>query len=93
MDTKTLTIKSFIVGLRAGSHSAVDAVKNCLDAVRSQDGDIHAYLETYGEEALTLAARADAEIREGNNAKALLGVPVALKDNMLVAEHRATAGS
>ncbi|MFH0806255.1 MAG: Asp-tRNA(Asn)/Glu-tRNA(Gln) amidotransferase subunit GatA [Candidatus Brennerbacteria bacterium] len=93
MDTKTFTIKSFIEGLRAGTYSAVDVIKNHLDAIKSQDGDIHAYLETYGGEALSLAAHADAEIREGSSTKPLLGVPVALKDNMLVSGHRATAGS
>lgn len=98
MDFGKLTIKSFTEGLRGGKHSAVEAVESYLANIKERDGELHAYLEVYGEEALTAAARVDAEIREGRETlpagrQALLGVPVALKDNMLVEGHYTTAGS
>lgn len=85
------TVTSYLKELRAGATSAVDAVEACLARVKAKDTELHAYVEVYGEESLAAAARvdADAEIKK----KPLAGVPVALKDNMLVARHRATAGS
>jgi aspartyl-tRNA(Asn)/glutamyl-tRNA(Gln) amidotransferase subunit A len=93
MDVKALSISSFSEGLRTGSFTAVDAVEAYLTNIKARDGGLHAYLEVYGEEALAAAARADEELRGGAGKKQLLGVPVALKDNMLVSGHRTTAGS
>ncbi|MDP3975064.1 MAG: Asp-tRNA(Asn)/Glu-tRNA(Gln) amidotransferase subunit GatA [Candidatus Jorgensenbacteria bacterium] len=97
MEPSTLTIRSFAEGLRAGTFSAVEGVKKYLENIKTRDAELHAYLETYGEEALAEAARVDEELRSGKTLpagrQALLGVPVALKDNMLVEGHRATAGS
>ncbi len=91
MDTKTVSINSFVKGLRAGAYSAAEAIEAFLENIKDKDGDIHAFLETYREEALAEAARVDS-VGEVKN-KSLAGIPVALKDNMLVAGHRVTAGS
>lgn len=95
MELKTLTIKSFVENLRAGDYSSVEATKTYLANIKEKDAELGAFLEVYGEEALADAARIDAKIQEGNSPAGgpLLGVPVALKDNLLVAGRRATAGS
>lgn len=91
MELKTLTIKSFVENLRTGAYSSVEAIKTYLANIKAKDAELGAFLEVYGEEALADAARIDADAEK--KGKPLLGVPVALKDNLLVAGRRATAGS
>lgn len=91
MDPTVFTIRSFVEGLRAGTFSAVEAIEMYLQNIGARDCELKAYLETYREEALAEAARIDADPKK--DTKPLLGVPMALKDNMLVAGHHTTAGS
>src|SRR5690606_4487957 len=52
---------------------------------------IHAFLEVF-DDALKQAEEADKKIKEGIDLP-LLGIPVAIKDNMLFEGHKATSGS
>jgi len=87
--------------LRDGSVSSVELLDAHLAAIAATDRAIHAWLAVDEVLAREAAAAADARIaaarREGTEAlaalPALLGIPVALKDLVMVAGRQATAGS
>jgi aspartyl-tRNA(Asn)/glutamyl-tRNA(Gln) amidotransferase subunit A len=88
-----LSITQARAALDRGDLSSVDVTRACLDAIRSRDGAIHAFLDVYEEEALEAARRADDRRANGETFGVLDGIPIALKDNILVQGKRCTAGS
>ena len=98
IDTKSLTIKEAREKLKAGEFTARELTQACLDVIKEKDGDllsgkegVNAFIEIY-DDALDQADRADKEIKLGVD-KPLLGIPVALKDNILRKGQVATAAS
>jgi aspartyl-tRNA(Asn)/glutamyl-tRNA(Gln) amidotransferase subunit A len=91
IDLSKLTIHSARVALKKGEFTSVELTQACLDAIKEKDGEIHAFLEVFAD-ALAQAEMADKEIKVGKDLP-LLGIPVALKDNIVFADHRASAGS
>ncbi len=91
IDLGKLTIKSAREGLKNGEFTSRELVEASLENIKNKDGEIHAFLEIY-ENALDQADEADKQIKAGVDLP-LLGVPIALKDNMLVKGERATSGS
>ena len=76
-----------------GSYTPLQAVQESLAIIKEKDGDIHAFLDVY-EDALKEAEIATARYKEeGENAPALLGVPIAIKNNILIQGKKATGGS
>ena len=64
-----------------------------MEVIKEKDGEINAFLDVY-EDALVQAKEATQRYKEeGGDAPALLGVPVALKNNILVKGKKATGGS
>ncbi len=89
MDIQTLRAR-FI----SGTLSPTSYIEEVLDVINTKDADIHAFLEVYADDARQQAKHATAEYaRLGNDAPALLGIPVALKNNILVQGKKATAAS
>lgn len=76
-----------------GSYTPVDALKSVEAVIAERDGSVHAFLETYEDakaEAVYATKRYEAE---GNNAPRLLGMPLAIKNNILIKGKKATAAS
>jgi aspartyl-tRNA(Asn)/glutamyl-tRNA(Gln) amidotransferase subunit A len=92
VDLSKITIASARKSLDAKEFSAVDLTKAYLDAIEKKDKDIHAYIEVWGETALLEAKKADEMIARGE-VSALTGIPLAIKDNMLIDGRIASAGS
>ena len=90
---KDMTIKSFRDGLKSGKISAYETAKSYLDEIEKSDGKIGGYLDVYRDEALEAAHKVDLAVKEDKEVGALAGVPIAIKDNMLILGRRATAGS
>lgn len=88
-----MTISELRKKFVAGSYTPVDAVKDALAVIKEKDGEIHAFLEVY-EDALLAAEQATERFKtEGDNAPAMLGIPVAVKNNILIKGKKATAAS
>lgn len=65
-----------------------------LETLKSREPQVHAYLHVYADDARAEAIRADARIKEeGDRSPELLGIPVAMKENILVKGRFATAAS
>ena len=91
-DLADLTIARAGTGLRAGEFTAVDL----LDAVERRaavtETHLHAYLTLDREGSRAAAEAADAALASGD-ARPLLGIPIALKDNMVTKGVETTASS
>lgn len=91
LDLSKLSVKSACAALKKKEFSARQLTQACLDAIKEKDTEIHAFLEVF-DDVLEQADKADKKISEGVDLP-LLGIPVAVKDNMLIRGKRATAGS
>jgi amidase len=75
-----------------GEVSARDVVQACLDRIERLDPRLNAFRAVYAERALVEADQATARAQAGER-RPLLGVPVAVKDNMDVAGDVTTHGT
>lgn len=91
IDLSKLSIKSARLALDKKEFSARELTEKTLNLIKEKDTDIHAFLEVFSD-ALEQADNADKRMAKGEKLP-LLGVPVAVKDNMLVKGRKATAGS
>lgn len=91
IDLANLTIEKAHESLANGEYSVRDLAGAYLAAIEAKNGDIRAYLEVYDD----VMAQADAaqKMFDDGTAGMLAGIPIALKDNMLVRGHVASASS
>ncbi len=92
MDLKNLTISQAHELLTAGKISAVELVSKYLAQIDSKNKELNAFLSVRAEKALVEAKEADKKIKD-NKASYLTGIPLAIKDNILVKDEICTAGS
>jgi len=82
IDLTTLTIASARKSLDKKEFSAVDLAESYLAEIQKKNSDIHAYLEIY-DDVIGQAKEADEKIKRGETLS-LLGIPFAIKDNILI---------
>ena len=92
MNLSALTIAEARKALDAKEYSALELTDAYLDAIKKKDGEIHAYLEVWEKSAREEAEAADERIARGES-KPLTGIPIAVKDNILIEGRIVSAAS
>ncbi|KKU70941.1 MAG: aspartyl/glutamyl-tRNA amidotransferase subunit A, partial [Candidatus Wolfebacteria bacterium GW2011_GWB1_47_243] len=90
---KDLTIKKIHEGLKNKEFTAFELTKEFFDYIETRDKEVQAYLSLDKVGALAAAEAVDIAIAKGEDIGPLAGVPMAIKDNLLVKGLPATAGS
>ena len=91
MDIETLTIKEARRALDAKEYTAHDLAAAFLARIEKKNSELNAFLEVFSD-VLEQADAADARIQKGESAP-LLGIPLAIKDNILIKGKRVSAAS
>lgn len=91
-----LSITEAAKKLHAGEITSVELTRACLVEVQKRNGALNAYLEVF-KDAEAQAKAADearaAHVSKGEPASPLLGIPLAIKDNILIEGRTASAAS
>jgi aspartyl-tRNA(Asn)/glutamyl-tRNA(Gln) amidotransferase subunit A len=78
--------------LRSGKVSSLEITESVLSRIESLEPAVHSYVNVYPDLAVSMAKKADEDIRRGT-AKPLTGIPIAIKDNMCLENRKTTCGS
>lgn len=96
IDLQNLTITKAHEALKKSEYTSVQLTQAYLDSIKEKNKEVHAYLEVY-DNALVYAEKADEKIKEAIKSNKdfplLLGIPCAVKDNILIKGKIASGGS
>lgn len=93
MKLNELTIVAAHAGLMNGEFTSLALTEACLQEIEARDGELGAFLFVDAAGAREAAKASDARRAKGETLSRLDGIPVAVKDNILVSGMQATAGS
>jgi aspartyl-tRNA(Asn)/glutamyl-tRNA(Gln) amidotransferase subunit A len=93
MELSSLTILQAHQGLLKKKFSAIELAEAFFKNIEEHDKKISAFLTLTRDFALTTAKEVDDLISQGHTLPILAGIPLAIKDNILVEGIRCTAGS
>jgi aspartyl-tRNA(Asn)/glutamyl-tRNA(Gln) amidotransferase subunit A len=86
------TISQLRQGFIDGNYTPTQAVAESLSIITEKNQEINAFLDVFPE-AVEAAEAATKRYKEGGELPPLLGVPIAIKNNILIKGKRATGGS
>ena len=90
-DLTKLTIIEASKKLQAGEITAVELARACLANVEARNKELNVYLEVFDD--VEEQARVADERRAAGENGPLLGIPLAMKDNILIEGRKASAAS
>ncbi len=93
MELSSLTIKGIKQGLEKKEFSSQELVETYLDRIQKSNKKLNAFISIFDKEAVSEAKKIDDLISKGQSLPSLAGVPIAIKDNILVSGQKVTAGS
>ena len=93
MELSSLSIKSTRQGLSQKEFSSQELVKAYLEKIKESNKELNAFISVFNKEAVNQAEKIDKLISQGQSLPALAGIPIAIKDNILVSGQKTTAGS
>ena len=91
IDLKSLTIEKAGEMLRKGEITSVELAQTYLKNIEEKNKELNAYLEVF-DDVLEQAKKADGIIKNGKGAE-MTGIPIAIKDNILIKGKKCSAGS
>jgi aspartyl-tRNA(Asn)/glutamyl-tRNA(Gln) amidotransferase subunit A len=87
------TLKEIHADLKSGFITVEALVEEAKTIIRNKDGDIHALLGSYSDALISGQISRAKEMFANGTAAELTGVPVVIKDNIVVAGEKATGAS
>ena len=93
MDLNKLDIKRASVGLKNRDFSSLELTEAFFAKIEQEDQKINSFLFTTKDLALRQAKKVDARIAKREKLSALAGIPMSVKDNILVRGEKNTCGS
>ncbi len=91
IDVKNLTIEKASEMMKKGELTSIALVSQCLKNIEEKNKELNIFLEVFGD-ALDQAKIADQMIKSGKGTN-LTGIPIAIKDNILITGKKVNAGS
>jgi len=88
-----LTIRQAHNGLVKKEFTCLELARACLARIDGTNDDFNAFLEVFADEASEQARRVDAKIIIGGEVGPLEGIPLAVKDNILIRGKRSSSAS
>ncbi len=92
MYANEMTLSELIGLLQSGGSSSEELTRACLDRI-AKTSELGNYITVMNEEAIASARRADEIRRKDGNISLLLGIPIAVKDNIYTRGVKTTCGS
>lgn len=91
IDLENLTIKKANESLNKGEYTVTDLVGEYLKVIAEKNSELNAYLEIYKD--IDVQIKKAEEMFKNGSATLMTGIPIALKDNILLEGHIASASS
>lgn len=88
-----VSIEELHKSYKDSSTTVAETVKGILSTIEEKDNIINAYTEVFTDEALKQAELLDAKLAKGESIRLLEGIPISVKDAILIEGHKATASS
>ena len=88
-----LTASEIVKKIRAKEFSAKAVATAYLDRVKALEPKVKAFNEVFHDQALKQAEAVDARLAKGESVGPLAGVPIAIKDNLLIKGEHCTCSS
>ena len=91
INIKEITIEKASEMLKKGETTSVDLVNACLKNIEAKNKELNIFLEVF-DDAIEQAEKADEIIKNGKGIQ-LTGIPLAIKDNILITGRKVSAAS